>query len=72
NKTVICGDFNVRFSVPDRDSGSYCDLLDSYEFRRTIFVPTREPNCLDNIFLNLKNCMECTDVYECDFSDHRA
>ncbi|KAL3275240.1 hypothetical protein HHI36_020009 [Cryptolaemus montrouzieri] len=47
DKTVICGDFNVRSNVPDRDSGSLCDLLGNYGFRQTIFVPTRGPNCPD-------------------------
>lgn len=73
----LCGDLNIRFDtgtsfVPDREAKTFLNLLTSFGFKQKIFQPTRNNNCLDNIFTNFDAQDEYADVIPTAFSDHDA
>ena len=51
-RVILCGDFNVQFLKLDAQARAFCDLAYSYGFDKLIFEPTRQLNCIDNIFKN--------------------
>ncbi|XP_044764430.1 uncharacterized protein LOC123320995 [Coccinella septempunctata] len=73
-RVAFLGDFNLLFNSPDKNCKSFCDIMNCNGFVRTIFEPTRGPNCIDNIFINFGGDSGgyFSRVVEFEFSDHRA
>ena len=71
-RTILSGDFNVRFGSADLRAGRICDLFASYGYGATVSGPTRQNNCLDNIFINFGIEKYKTLVVDSGLSDHRA
>lgn len=69
-RVILSGDFNVRFNLNYNHSKSLCDLLSSFNFKRTIMKPTRKKNCIDNIFINFNQSDYTTDGFAALLSDH--
>ncbi|XP_046664212.1 uncharacterized protein LOC124356940 isoform X1 [Homalodisca vitripennis] len=69
-KSIICGDFNLKFLTSDKDADQFVNLCLTYGLQLTIHEPTRGKNCLDNFFtsLTLQNCTAT--VINCHVSDH--
>ncbi|KAK9892816.1 hypothetical protein WA026_022277 [Henosepilachna vigintioctopunctata] len=65
-------DFNLAFNCPDGNCKYFCDLLNCYGFRRTIWQPTRAMNCIDNVFVNFSLETYNAETIDFNFSDHRA
>lgn len=70
-RVVLTGDFNVHFGTTQRNNIQLCDLLESYGFKRQIFVPTRGEACLDNFFVNFDSDSRAF-VVDLHLSDHLA
>lgn len=71
--TVISGDFNVLFNSREENFLVLRDLMQSFGFEFTIFDPTRNERCIDNIFINFsrwRNSLSC--VSDPGLSDHGA
>lgn len=70
---IIAGDFNIHFEEADNnDNLDFCNLMRSYGFNRTIWEPTRNQACIDNIFTNVGNEFFVSRVIEPRLSDHAA
>lgn len=75
NKSIIvCGDFNIKFSLEEGGQHELSDLMDSFLLRQTIFQYTRVTDscssCIDNIFTDCK-VLE-SNVFQGILSDHYA
>nr|CAI5831746.1 unnamed protein product [Callosobruchus analis] len=55
SNVVVAEDFNIHFNYANSQRDRVIDLLDSFNFSKTIHVPTRGSNCLDNIFINFSH-----------------
>nr|CAI5862359.1 unnamed protein product [Callosobruchus analis] len=55
SNVVVAGDFNIHFNYANSQRDRLIDLFDSFNFLKTIHVPTRGSNCLDNIFINFSH-----------------
>nr|CAI5847735.1 unnamed protein product [Callosobruchus analis] len=55
SNVVVAGDFNIHFNYANSQRDRLIDLFDSFNFFKTIHVPTRGSNCLDNIFINFSH-----------------
>ena len=68
---ILCGDFNITVSCPDKSASSYIDLLGSYGLYVLNNLPTRETlsykSCIDH--LSMKN-MTSTETLLNEISDH--
>lgn len=71
-KIVLAGDFNVLFGTFQRECTYLCDLLEGYGFLPTIFNPTRESSCLDNIFINFYPDSLSAHTIDLNLADHLA
>jgi len=73
---IICGDFNVDFSVATKESTLLVSLLSSFNLKITVSDPTRISNTsattIDNIATNMCDDVFTTSVLDTDMSDHRA
>ena len=69
---IITGDFNVKFGTSDMRAGRICNLFASYGYSATVNEPTRQNNCLDNIFVNFEVDSCKTLVVDTGLSDHSA
>lgn len=69
---LIVGDFNVNFIDNDSMKIQICDLFHTYGFAFVIKDPTRNNNCLDNVFLNCELKVVTSGVMELHLSDHKA
>lgn len=68
-QTIIIGDFNVNLLVQSRNQECLVNLFRMYGLDQTIFEPTRNKNCLDNVFTSLKKDFTST-VVNNHVSDH--
>lgn len=72
-KLCICGDFNLNFfDNLNRETMAFLNLMGSYGFTQTITQPTRQNNCIDNVFINFNHQNFSTSVTDLGYSDHRA
>lgn len=70
---IIAGDFNVHIHTTDKEWHALNDLMLSFDFRVTIFEPTRGTQCLDNVFVNFDGWRRYTSgVIDPGLSDHGA
>lgn len=53
-QVIILGDFNINFITHSKNQECLINLLSMYGVDQTIFEPTRNRNCLDNVFTSLK------------------
>lgn len=49
---LIGGDFYVIYNYNGDKSSRLCDLLRSYELHKIVNCPTKDENCIDNVFIN--------------------
>lgn len=70
---VIMGDFNINFNKKDsKDTIWLLDITSSYGLRYVTNEPTRNENCIDNIFINENMIVENVDISRPALSDHDA
>lgn len=69
---VVSGDFNVKFNTDHSDTAHFCDTMVSFGLKQTIFEPTRQEACLDNIFVSYDIDLYSVRVADMNVSDHRC
>nr|CAI5821506.1 unnamed protein product [Callosobruchus analis] len=69
-KVIIMGDFNFHFNVPSHDLTQLLNLIESFGLNQTIFKPTRNHNCLDNILTDFSDNNFKSDIFDASVSDH--
>nr|CAI5833916.1 unnamed protein product [Callosobruchus analis] len=69
---VVAGDFNVHFSTLEPEANQLCDILGSFGLKQTIYEPTREQACLDNVFVSSGMDVCASDVVDMHISDNKA
>ncbi|CAH0553616.1 unnamed protein product [Brassicogethes aeneus] len=71
SKILVSGDFNVNFTHLNNDACFLRGVFLSFGFKQQFFAPSRNFNCIDNIFVNFDN--DCvTETINIPFSDHNA
>lgn len=68
-QAIVLGDFNFNFLIQSRNKEHLINLFNMYGLKQTIFEPTRDKNCLDNVFTSLKTDFSCSIVNN-HISDH--
>lgn len=75
-KTVLVGDFNVRFDCSSADLLQFLNLIDSFGLEITITDFTRvtrfSSSCIDNIITDIDRGDRRVGVYEPNIADHRG
>lgn len=74
-RVIVCGDFNVDFSVVTKKSSTLLDILAAYNMHPHVYGVTRPASGtrLDNVFTNfLDNSHFHCELSETGMSDHRA
>lgn len=71
-KTILTGDFNVKFDTNDYNAVQLCNLCQSFGLMPTVHTNTREKSCLDNIFTNLTPSDFSAGVSTTYLSDHHG
>nr|CAI5855206.1 unnamed protein product [Callosobruchus analis] len=69
-KVIIMGDVNFHFNVPSHDLTQLLNLIESFGLNQTIFKPTRNHNCLDNILTDFSDNNFKSDIFDASLSDH--
>nr|CAI5870104.1 unnamed protein product [Callosobruchus analis] len=69
---VVAGDFNVHFGTLEPEANQLCDTLESFGLKQTIYEPTREQACFDNVFVSSGMDVCASDVVDMHISDHKA
>lgn len=70
---IINGDFNIHFNKNCTNKHTFLNLVNSYGFVQMIYENTRIDACIDNIFINFCDNLNCiTNVYDPLLSDHCA
>lgn len=75
---AIAGDFNVcsninSNNVLDRNAEVLLEVFQSYGLKQTIYEPTRNNNCIDNIFVRYSGSSSFfPKILTVEFSDHKA
>lgn len=71
-QTAVVGDFNVNFFDESISTTGLLDTMRSHNLNQTVFEPTRDGSCLDNIFLDKDLTCLSSGVYEFGLSDHKS
>lgn len=74
-RVILCGDFNVDFSVVTKRSSSLLEMLSSYNLQPHVSGVTRPASGtrLDNVFSNFSDTTQTfCEVLKTDISDHSA
>lgn len=77
NKSIIiCGDFNINVAEKTNEYYEFVSLLNSYNLKLTISVPTRQygssATTIDNIITNVNPELFCCHVHDIGLSDHNS
>lgn len=67
---IICGDFNVKFNLNDKESMQLTDLMETFDLHSCVNFSTRFNNQLDNIFHNCHHTKVRTNKVITCLSDH--
>ncbi|WP_165351384.1 hypothetical protein [Enterobacter cloacae complex sp. 2DZ2F20B] len=57
NNIILTGDFNVKFDKEDPLKDCLLDFMRTYGLFHLVEFPTRNNNCLDNVFNNLDHAL---------------
>ena len=71
---ILIGDLNINILTSDKDSETYLDTMNHYNFRPLITLPTRiastSRTCIDHIMVNFDTCKFTPGIILKDTSDH--
>lgn len=67
---ILAGDFNIQFNTASADTRILCELMESFDLRQTVFQPTRQESCLDNVFVNSSVNVKLVSLIDVNVSDH--